>query len=431
MRRVTGHDDFRDSLGEVERVRKPKGCFVIWMDRRLLIRDFPFLEGVSDKDMERWLVENAGWISLPQSRANEVNERVDVGDELRVARRPARYGRAVVMEVSDLDARAVDAGSAGMVDIKGAGVGCGRVPRLKMDSTGVVTVIDAIVEILFQKVIERVCSVLGESLRCVGLYGLLCPGFWVRTLLYRDLPAVLIARRAHRRTPGNVDIWPRAHPLHIGQLAVEMYLRQFGLTSSCRLSRLRLAPEGSRICISYGGRERVRVQREDFLRRIKVDGFSDSLEIDCINIQMSRQRRDGRERYELHDFGHYLVRDRFERPVLSLVEDAPLNWGTFIGIDSEEFVQPIDEFGIDPAMSREQIVPTHVGRWMGRERLRGASAVGAAVAAGIGTGSMSRSDVENLVDEYVDHVTRNVPLCAGSARFRKLGTIREAVKHLG
>lgn len=306
---------------------------VVLLDHALLAHDQPALSDAAlhavDRDpvaaREAWIVDQAGLVSPTQAAQTEVNTPIATIGAPRPAWRPPRYGRAAVL-------RTEGPGSADhlLLDLKGVGRGAGHVPARAHHSSGLCSLREALREVLMEAIIAAIFARAAPDLWTVPTYAVLDLGFDVLTHRGEQLPAAVLVRRAHARDQDEPVLPWRSSTGERVRLEIELLLRAYGLTSSNAGSRhhLQATADGSRIAYVDGAFEpvdpRIRAKVEAAL-----DG-TDAATCDGINIQLARLDRQAGVRARLVDFGHYEVRRRFDRALVSMVCDAPHRWGAYL-----------------------------------------------------------------------------------------------------
>jgi hypothetical protein len=203
---------------------------------------------------EEWLLSHAGVVSATQARGAEVNTRVCVGGAAREVWRPTRYGRGLVVSVETLEGTA-GGNSAGLLDLKGAGVAPGRVPSLGHHSSGLCTLGEVLREFLFQTLIDEIFRRAAPRFWTVPAYAVIDPGFDVRLAGGEAVPAGMLVRRAHRRPEGGTELPRRFSVEEQTQVELELLLRHYGLTSSNRGTRFRFEEGAAVPRVFYAGGE--------------------------------------------------------------------------------------------------------------------------------------------------------------------------------
>ncbi|MGH6615544.1 hypothetical protein [Sphingomonas sp.] len=394
---IDAPDGVADQLVRVATAR------VVLLDHALLAHDMPALSdealGAAGLDpvvtREAWMLEQAGLVSLTQAAQAEVNTPIATIGEPRLVWRPPRYGRAAVL-------RADWPGNSGhlLLDLKGVGRGAGHVPARAHHSSGLCSLREALREVLMEAIIAAILARAAPDLWTVPAYAVLDLGFDALTHRGEQLPAAVLVRRAHARDQDEPVLPWRGSAGERVRLEIELLLRAYGLTSSNAGSRyhLRAAADGPRIAYVDSAFEpvdpRVRSEVEAML-----DGSGDAT-CDGINIQLARLDRQPGVRAHMVDFGHYEVRRRFDRALVSMVCDAPHRWGACL--TRRDSPQP------DPALAAP------LAHWARQE----ASAVGSlsrnnsdpptlwadATARAFRTGEMSGEDIADAIAQATGEI---------------------------
>jgi hypothetical protein len=303
---------------------------MVLLDHALLAHDLPALSDdrlrAAGRDpvatREDWMLEQAGMVSVTQAAHANANTPITTVGEPCPAWRPPRYGRAAVVR-----AEAPGDGGHLLLDLKGVGRGAGHVPARAHHSSGLCSLREALREALMEAIIAAILRRAAPGLWTVPNYAVLDLGFDVLTHRGEQLPAAILVRRAHARDQDEPVLPWRGSAGERVRLEIELLLRAYGVTSSNAGSRyhLQAAAEGPRIAYVDGAFEPV-----DPRIRTEVDTIVDrSGDAVCegINIQLARVDRQTDIRARLVDFGHYEVRRRFDRALVSMVCDAPHRWG--------------------------------------------------------------------------------------------------------
>lgn len=349
---------------------------VLFADHALLQHDFPqlrpealvqrhpWLAGLSEHDrhreagklIEQWLLRNAGFISANQVKQARVNTPIRTTGERVTAYRPPRYGRSIVVSVHGNhsllppDSPWLDEPD-GLLDLKGAGVSPQAVPRQQSHSNGLFYLGRALADLVFQWVIDEVFRRAVPYFWTVPVYGVLDLGFDVKR---RDVPgatpttpAGMLIRRAHRRFPGGVELPRSGSDQERLMFQIEMLLRHYGITSSNDGTWLELAMDDGRLKVSYGGEPATDLSERqlEVIRRLSRIGTS-PLVFEGINIQMVRDYSYTPQHAQLFDFGQYRIRPSFDNPVMSLVRNRVLRWGSAMWPGDPHFVQPHPDLAI-------------------------------------------------------------------------------------
>lgn len=318
------------SVTETENV-KLNTARVAMADYDLLAKDFSNLrrqQNENDFDwharVDRWLVEQTGWIAIENAKQTDVNSPISFTNTSKTAYRPKGYGRAFVIPVEG-----------GLIDAKGVGVSPGVVPtlkRAKMD--GLATLGEVTREYLYEKLVEKLFAHANAPYKTVGSYAVLDFGFDVKHADGSASRAGAILRQSHIRSTGYNSSLPEDKGF-----AIEKLLRRYGITSSGETTKGNLYYlNGSTIEVKPGEKVPPGATAWDY-----------------INIQGTNNSKDT----EVIDFGAYIAVASFSRDLRS-----PYDLGkVLMGPDSKDFVQPDEairlpleqwgDFGVhDPKMDK-------------------------------------------------------------------------------
>jgi hypothetical protein len=347
------------------------GARAVLLDRALLQHDFPFLrdaalarrdpalkrfhgparERAVDAHLARFLADQAGFVSRRQAGQTAVNSPIATTGRTTTAYRPPDYGRALVLPVL------AGGRPAGLLDVKGAGVAPRRRPSLAPHASGLMFLGEALREAVYARLVEAALRHAGLASRALPVYGVLDLGFDARLPNGRALPAGLLVRRAHRRPECRGGLKHPESPLVALELALELALRRYGLTSAARMTHIEIdevpPSTGERgrggIVVRWGGTP-LRLRRAAQREIAAAVGFAGgTLCIEGLNIQLTREaearpalgsRRSQRPRPQILDFGAWRARARFEHPAASLVALRLLRLGEIVRPGDPRYVQP-------------------------------------------------------------------------------------------
>jgi hypothetical protein len=226
---------------------------VVLADYDLLKKDFPDLRGLSNLEIDGWILSNTAFISKPQATQEVVNTRVSTSALERAAFRPKDYGRALVFKVGD----------SGLIDAKGAGA---VYPLASDHSNGLASLGEAIREFAYENLVNKIFTHSQSEYKTVRNYAVIDLGFDIKNADGSTSPAGTVLRQAHERSLGSYSLIDTDRALKIEQL-----LRRYGVTSA--------------------GAHRNRWPYE------------------WLNIQ-------GTKNGDVLDFGGFLTVDRFEKPLV-------------------------------------------------------------------------------------------------------------------
>jgi len=179
-----------------EEVAKLADAKIAILDYELLRRDFPILKSLTEAKIDRWVLDQVGYISLPQTQQTMVNSQIPIVDGVtREAFRPPDYNRAHVYEVSAPDNPSQPIG---LIDVKGSGA---LAPAQESHGNGVGSLGEMIREYLFENLVREVLHDANLENKTVGSYGVISTGFNVIHADGTTSPAGIYLRQAHIRSP--------------------------------------------------------------------------------------------------------------------------------------------------------------------------------------------------------------------------------------
>lgn len=297
--------------------------------------------------IDDWLLANAGFVSATQAQQAIVNTPISSDDISGTGYRPANYGRSLVVAIErnpqDIAGLSTRDESAGLLDLKGAGVAPGVIPSNLPHSNGLDYVGSALSDYLTKLAIDEIFRRAAPSCWTVPIYAILDLGFDVVGGWCGTAPAGMHVRRAHRRPSGGM-LLPQSESIdEIVTVEIEMLLRSYGLTTAHADTQLQLVEQGDRLVASLNGQvlDDLTGDEIQFLRRIKRDSTNVTLE--AINVQLTRETSSPPSSGQMVDFGHVHVRRSFNHPVYSPVRDVPLCVGGVLWPDHLAYIQPIPE----------------------------------------------------------------------------------------
>jgi hypothetical protein len=407
---------------------------VVWADYDLIKRDFANVDfaaslprdvnpphganapPVSDRpDIDAWLLRYAAVMSETQLRYTNTSEEIPVFGPARTAYRPPRYGRALVVQLTDTwPDRAYsdpDRRPRGLLDVKGCGVAPGRVPLPQLHRSGLLGLPTALCELVSQLIMEKVFEYLEVDVRGVGLYAILDLGFRMKREGGTSVPAGALVRRAHQRPVGNIERPGYDTEPHRIKLAIEFMLRRLGVTSCAPVVRLRIWREGEDLRSSFlGVLDKIpSAGLERFLRAMSLQA---PVEFDLINVQLVRGATLAPLSAVLVDFGQYeLSVEQFVVPLASLVEKRPLTWGGFIDSNSPYWIQPNPQISLDENLVGATPTPSWIFEWAGMgspAETSGLFVFAAELARDVTRAGLTRSALEKRISTFVASATRKL-----------------------
>ncbi|PIQ60152.1 MAG: hypothetical protein COW00_07765 [Bdellovibrio sp. CG12_big_fil_rev_8_21_14_0_65_39_13] len=183
-----------DVHSETEQVVKLRNAKVVIVDYDLIKRDFPVMKNYSDSEIDKWLIDQVGYVSIPQTKQTIVNTAIPTTGELIDAHRPTDYGRALVFDMKD----PVTGNEIGIMDVKGVGA---LRPGQRDHGNGVATLGETIREFVYENMMRRVLKDSELTQKTVGSYAVIDPGFDVVHADGSTSPAGFYVRQGHDRVP--------------------------------------------------------------------------------------------------------------------------------------------------------------------------------------------------------------------------------------
>ena len=403
-----------------ERVGVISNARIVWADHKKIMRDFPQLfpaysENACPSIIYAWLKHHCAVISLPQIQWLQAQQFTLHVSDYRKAYRPPRYGRALVLQNSDYpffyQGNLIDNNSY-LLDVKGVGVGPNKQPAYKWHQNGLLHLHVAIKEVIMQGLIEKIFEQEQLNVKGVPVYAILDLGFSTRDRIdgfskfktEHTARASVLVRKAHIRPPGNIELPNDNSELQQVYLAVELALRQYGLTSTGSGTRLKITNDRTLIC-EYAGQCLKNLDQQRVLNFFQGLDINIPAVFDAVNIQATRFSNNLPLDVRLIDFGHYTIKPQFDNPLLSLVNDRYLNWGGCIYPGDQYWVDVRPNKALNFAKAGLQRVPDEIGKHLGLEhdsQLIGVDITAAEIAQHVEKGLVTIADVEQMMDDFID-----------------------------
>jgi hypothetical protein len=406
-------EELEDPHVSVERARRVRTARVVVADYGQLQQDFPQLrdplwqqgpeptpgplrEEVRAR-IDAWLIRSAALISERQASQSRVNTPIETEEEPIAVYRPPRYGRAFVARVPD-----------GLLDLKGTGVAPGVEPTPEGQSDGLLPLEKALADLCIQEVIDGIFAHAGVAFWTVPTYAVLDLGFDIILANGQRAPAGLQVRKAHRRPLGGAELPRRGSAEQHVKFEIEMLLRHYGVTSSNAATTLSVEEHAGQLRFLYGGKPIDLYEPGELVPIEQAVRELGAWQLDCVNIQNTREVSLNPSSTHLVDFGHYRVYSRFERPVLSLVSDRLMRWGGALGPDHPHFVAPHPDVALPEEHWGQCPAPAEVAQARGfapgtlRPR---ATLVAYEWVQGLRSGALDRDAVRALMEAYVATAT--------------------------
>jgi hypothetical protein len=352
--------------------------------------------------IDAWLLDNAAFMSLPQAAQTHVNTPIEIGEERILAFRPPDYGRALVFSLEE-NARGSgqEPDMQGLLDVKGVGVGPGDTPGMQDHSNGLLELGTAILEVMYQQMIEGAFQHAEGQFDTLPIYGVIDCGFEIITPTGSKIPAGLLVRRAHVRQ-WFAGGFPASELEEDTMMAVETCLRRFGISSVCWGTTYSLWNSGdSTYIINHLQRdpECLSPERAQELKSVfQMNGKPATVQ--GINIQLTRALNHTYPQATLVDFTHYGVYDRFEHPIFSPDADGYMYRGRHLLLpDQPGYIQPDPAIAV-PFEDWGEIAPIdHYPSSRGEKRVR---SLCFGLAAQFAAGHITRQQLEQRLNAFIE-----------------------------
>ena len=319
------------------------GSRVAFADYALLAADFPelstYVSCFDTTTVDRWLLEHASLVSLTQAKGSAINPTLNsAGSTVRVFRPPA-YGRAFVTAIGS-------GKTAGLLDIKGAGVAVGMQPQLKTHSNGMCSLSYLFLDLVTQWILDRIVAQSLPNIYTLPVYAIIDLGFDMRfSAANSPVPAGLMIRRAHRRPKGGVKLPATRTMRERRVLEIELTLRTYGISSCGSDGTLTIKPHDHGISYRLPNSQGVLEEKlllEELARLVAPDQVPIAYEIP--NVQMTREEADSST--QVIDFEHYNAREHFDLPIVSFAYNKLLGIGGVLR-PGNDFPQPNPDLSVD------------------------------------------------------------------------------------
>jgi hypothetical protein len=359
--------------------------------RKALVRD----------TIDQWLLDNAAFMSIPQAAQTHVNTPIETGEANTLAFRPPDYGRALVFSLEEnARGRGEEPDIKGLLDVKGVGVGPGDTPGLQDHSNGLLELGTAILEVLYQQMIEGAFQHDGGQFSTLPIYGVIDCGFEIITPTGGKIPAGLLVRRAHVRQ-WHAGGFPASELEEDTMMAVELTLRRYGISSVCWGTTYSLWNSGDdTYIINYLQRDPECLGPARAAELKSVFGMNGQpMTVQGINVQLTRELSPHPPRATLVDFTHYGVYDRFEHAVFSPDADGYLYRGRHLLLpESPAYIQPDPRIAVPFAEWGESAPIDGFPASRGEKRVR---SLAFGLAAQFAAGQLTRPALERRLNAFI------------------------------
>ncbi len=303
-------------------------------------------------------------LSGQQICANEVNDEVLTGPGSRSSVRPMGYGRAALVNLSrNAPVLQWDWDRDMICDLKGCGVADGCDPRPAHHANGLLTLAEAVHEVLIEAfvthLIQRFALPL-DTIRCLGVVDLgfagACPPEYGFAAPQR---AALLLREKARRSFHQLFASDEAALLGAA-ISLELHMRLIGLTSTKRAFAFHILRGDGEALRVRRVRTPIDIPPADPVHAAMVDlmGAADEVHAVYPNIQVAH-KPDQPDRPSVVDFGHIHFSSRLEDPMVLRLRDLPHEWGPVLRPGDAHWIAPTsardhlrEALALDPAASR-------------------------------------------------------------------------------
>ena len=356
---------------ELEKVVKVDAAKVVIADYKLLINDFKdvfehpdFKENYSphfcgkckdcsskeakycQKAIDQWLINNAAYVSEQQTKPNDVNSPISHGEVQERGYRPPRYGRALVMPI---DEHVSDA-HAKFLDVKGTGVGEGKIPTNDRHANGLDYLGIALSDFFYAWLVNEVFASTVDTYSVVPIYAVIDLGFDLKDYIHGTAPAGLHIRRAHHRSKG-LPLHNWGSDAEKTALHMEMILRSFGLTSTAPSLSLQVCEhEGKEYLQRSSGFVFNYIDPKDEQWHGKLLDLTRGRRMDIVNIQFANELDFETGEAQIVDFGLFDGSRNFEMPICTTSMDRPFFVGRTIAPEDPAYLRPVKELALDPEL---------------------------------------------------------------------------------
>ena len=205
---------------ESEQVAKLANPRIVVADYDLIRRDFPAMAAKTNDEIDRWILDQVGYVSIPQAEQTVVNTRIQTTGQTRTGYRPPKYGRAMVFDMAHPDS----GDHLGIIDVKGTGA---LNPGQRDHGNGVATLGESMREFIYENMMRRVLKDSDLENKTVGSYAVIDPGFDVVHADGSTSPAGYYLRQGHDRIP--IEQHPGAWLPESDRMAIQKVFHTYGI----------------------------------------------------------------------------------------------------------------------------------------------------------------------------------------------------------
>jgi hypothetical protein len=391
---------------------------VVWADLAAIERDLvldPYEgKGSVEEAIARRFLEFA-LISDAQFSSEEANEPIARSHEQVTGYRPARYGRAALFPSKTISYKD-NPSDVSVFDVKGVGVAPGFVPNIKLHQTGLLSLIEALREIVMQAIIERIFKHLGYDIHGIPVYALLDLKFKGKYSGAGRYPAAIMVRKHNARLKGNPNLYPSDSDVYEMRLFIEECLRKYSITSSNNQNRMRIFRDdkSNELKIHFASERNFQPKQSDLKNLIEYYGIKIPFECDIVNVQIEKDFSIYKKTARIIDFGQYQLSDEdFKVPYTTIVTDRYMGIGEIIGPDHKRWQQVVPRLCLDRALLGSTNVPDGFYDWLGinqHSSPTGLTAFCAELARTSLSDDMTWIDTRNRINAFVAQATSHLDL---------------------
>lgn len=308
------------------------GSSAVYLKRE--VRDY--LAGVlgDGKQAENWIARVGSIVSTDQ-RLNKTHPRnVDLNRSV-IGYRAPRYGRAAIFESALAEGLSTVA-----FEVKGCGVAPGKEPGKSYNNNGFLFLHLALVEVINEKILNRVFGIEGVDVSCVPLLGIVDLGFDSPGYFGCNLPVGTLVRQCHVRPKNNNEL-PQADSEDetVKEMISELLLRH-GMTSCGLSTSISASWEEGKMRLRHGGVLRTEVTTEHIEKLGQYLKIEAPFSIYPTNIQMAAGAKAAPLRARIVDLSHFKAHILTSGYFATLVDDRPLNLNRVSSTQAERNTPP-------------------------------------------------------------------------------------------
>ncbi|KZL07816.1 hypothetical protein [Pseudovibrio sp. Ad26] len=386
---------------------------VLYFDYNAVTRDFPWLCSDSKqktiKNILDWATSMAA-VSKGHIDGSNVNTPLSRNGKTINAIRPPRYGRASIIDSAKaMGMNDISEEQRRLCDIKGCGIRPNLVAQAAPHSTGLLTLIEAVTEIINRKIIERIFDISDLPHKCLPYYAVVDMGFRHDGVYEKSARTALIIRRAHFRPKDNDEISKYNSSKHKDISYIEKLLNLFCITSTASDVALEVYSDHDQWRCRFAGQELDWLTHEHLLTLAEEYQLSFPNQIRLTNIQMADEKHDEeRQSRLLVDFSQYCFTD-FSAPYYEVTPavDKPLNFGNvrWIGGDHGSSSIHFQNLKNNRFFNKSRLDPDVLLHFENLSPSKEYSKVvkfGHEIVASLSKGNADSSEIDQRISEFID-----------------------------